>query len=179
MKFIVAGEDGVGTSISEPAMDGTAADFASWVAPHITAMSRLAGRLAPLADRDDIVQEALVRAWRRRHTYDPKRGEVLPWLLAIVADRARRTRARRSPEEVHGLGAGVSPQSPAQADRDLDLERALHTLPRHERMAVALYYFVGLGITETAAVMGVSSGTVKATLHHARSRLRNHLGGEW
>jgi RNA polymerase sigma factor (sigma-70 family) len=181
MKTIVAGEGGVGASINEPATNVTPADFASWVAPHIIAMSRLAGRLAPLADRDDVVQEALVRAWRRRHTYDPNRGEVLPWLLAIVADRARRTRTRRLPEEPHDVGPAASPVSaraPAQPDRDLDLERALRMLPRRERLAVALYYFVGLGITETAAVMSVSAGTVKATLHHARSRLRNHLGGE-
>jgi RNA polymerase sigma-70 factor (ECF subfamily) len=182
MRSIVAGEGGVGASISEPATNATPADFASWVSPHITAMTRLAGRLARPADRDDIVQEALVRAWQRRHTYDPSRGEVLPWLLAIVADRARRIRVRRLPDDVHDLGAAansVGARSPAQPDRDLDLERALHALPKRERLAVALYYFIGLDITETAAAMGVSAGTVKATLHHARSRLRNHLGGEW
>jgi RNA polymerase sigma-70 factor (ECF subfamily) len=181
MRSVVAGEGDVGTSISEPATNATGAEFASWVSPHITAMTRLAGRLAQPADRDDIVQEALVRAWQRRHTYDPSRGEVLPWLLAIVADRARRSRARRLPEDVHDVGAAahsVGARSPAQPDRDLDLERALHALPKRERLAVALYYFVGLGITETATVMGVSAGTVKATLHHARSRLRNFLGGE-
>jgi len=182
MRSIVAGEGGVGASVNERATNASPADFASWVAPHIPAMTRLAGRLAPLADRDDVVQEALVRAWRRRNTYEPHRGEVLPWLLAIVADRARRIRTRRPSEEAHDVRAAadsVIAQSPAQADRDLDLERALRTLPRRERLAVALYYFVGLDITETAAVMGVTAGTVKATLHHARSRLRDHLGGEW
>src|SRR5262245_59504996 len=120
MKSIVAAEGGVSGSIYEPATSATPADFACWVAPHITAMSRLAGRLAPLADRDDIVQEALVRAWRRRHTYDPDRGEVLPWLLAIVADRARRIRARRVPEEPHEVVPSTHSacaESPGRSER--------------------------------------------------------------
>ena len=37
--------------------------FAAWVRPHVPAMARLASRLAAGADRDDIVQEALARAW--------------------------------------------------------------------------------------------------------------------
>src|SRR4051794_8744527 len=37
--------------------------FAAWVDPELGRMARLAARLAPGADRDDIVQEALVRAW--------------------------------------------------------------------------------------------------------------------
>ena len=42
-----------------------AIDFAAWVEPELAKMSRLAARLAPNADRDDVVQEALVRAWRK------------------------------------------------------------------------------------------------------------------
>jgi RNA polymerase sigma-70 factor (ECF subfamily) len=62
-------------------------------------------------------------------------------------------------------------------DRDIDLERALRALPPRERLAVALFYFLGLDTTQTAAVMDCAPGTVKATLHHARTRLRAHLEG--
>jgi RNA polymerase sigma-70 factor, ECF subfamily len=143
--------------------------FAGWVRPHLAAMTRFAARLVPPADRDDVVQEALVRAWRRRSTYDPQRGSELAWLLAIVADRARRhwARARRTLQLVDasvGLDAA-----------DLDLERALSELAERQRMAVALYYFVGLDVATCARVMGCAEGTVKATLHQARSRLRELL----
>lgn len=40
-------------------------DFAAWVEPHLLAMKRLAGRLVRSAERDDVVQEALLRARRR------------------------------------------------------------------------------------------------------------------
>jgi RNA polymerase sigma-70 factor, ECF subfamily len=155
--------------------DRLAEDFALWVGPHLTAMTRLAGRLVPPADRDDVVQEALVRAWRRRGTYDEARGEVATWLLAIVASCARRSRVRAPRERPDE--AAVTRRTAADPDHDIDLERALRALPKRERLAVALYYFVGLDIAETAAVMGCSAGTVKATLHHARARLRAQLGG--
>jgi DNA-directed RNA polymerase specialized sigma24 family protein len=71
-----------------------AADFAAWVGPHLPAMARLAARIAPSADRDDIIQDALVRAWQRRSTFDPERGSPAGWLLAIVADQGRRHRMR-------------------------------------------------------------------------------------
>jgi RNA polymerase sigma-70 factor, ECF subfamily len=42
--------------------------FSAWVRPHLAPMARLAARLAPGADRDDIVQEVLARAWSRPRT---------------------------------------------------------------------------------------------------------------
>jgi len=115
------------------------------------------------------VQEALVRAWRRRSTYDAQRGSELAWLLAIVAGQARRhrTRARRT---LHLVDASVELNA-----ADLDLEHALSRLAERQRMAVDLHYFVGLDVATCAQVMGCAEGTVKATLHQARSRLRELL----
>jgi DNA-directed RNA polymerase specialized sigma24 family protein len=71
-----------------------ASEFAAWVQPHLPAMARLAARLvAPLA-RDDVVQESLLRAWRRHSTYDPSKGSELGWLLAIVGDQGEAAAAR-------------------------------------------------------------------------------------
>ena len=70
--------------------------FADWVGPHLPAMARLAARLAPAADRDDVVQEALVRAWTKRRLYDGDRGTAAAWLLAITADQAAKARRRAS-----------------------------------------------------------------------------------
>jgi RNA polymerase sigma-70 factor (ECF subfamily) len=57
-------------------------------------MTRLARRLAPHADPDDVVQDALVRAWQKWEQFDEARGTAATWLLAITADQARN--ARRS-----------------------------------------------------------------------------------
>ena len=147
-------------------------EFAEWVEPHLPALARLAARLAPDGDRDDVLQEALTRAWKKRHTFDPGRGTPLTWLLAITADQARRARRRRPPLAL------VTTRSPVRSlDERLDLEAAVARLPQRQRLAVDCFYFVGLSVAETAAVMACAEGTVKSTLSDARARLGAILEG--
>jgi RNA polymerase sigma factor (sigma-70 family) len=153
---------------------GTPDGFATWVRPHLAPMARLAARLACDADRDDIVQEALARAWTKRRSYDAARGTPAAWLLAITADQAgkARRRLRAAPRSLDRPEQATG--EPAGAGRDdlLDIERALRALSRRQRLAINCFYFAGLSIAETAAVMGCAEGTVKSTLSDARARLR-------
>jgi RNA polymerase sigma-70 factor (ECF subfamily) len=155
-------------SASAPA---TADGFADWVRPHLAPIRRLAARLAPDADADDVVQESLVRAWRKRAQYDARRGTPAAWLLAITADQARQARRRRRPLPLLAdLSARVR-----SADDAVDVEFAVASLSPRQRLAVDCFYFVGLSVIETAAVMRCSEGTVKSTLSDARDRLRPRL----
>ncbi|MEO7259903.1 MAG: sigma factor [Jatrophihabitantaceae bacterium] len=74
---------------------GRTAGFNDLIAPHWDVLVRVAGRLAPPGSRDDVLQDALTLAWRRRASYDPGRGSVRAWLLVITADQARRRWRRR------------------------------------------------------------------------------------
>lgn len=159
---------------TSPADDRTRKQaFAVWVQPHLSTMERLAARLVDADDRDDLVQETLLRAWRRWETYDPSRGEPLAWLLGI-AYRQRRRFARRADR----LATGCEAREVAvvQGSGDLDLERAIERLSARQRVTVDLYYFVDLDVATIATVLGCAPGTVKATLHQARARLRVLLG---
>jgi RNA polymerase sigma factor (sigma-70 family) len=157
-----------GTSTVVAGAPATAAAFADWVRPHMPAMRRLAARIAPDLDADDTVQDALVRAWHKRSQFDARRGTPAAWLLAITADQARQARRRRRPST---LLADVSARV-RSTDDAVDVEFALASLPPRQRLAVDCFYFVGLSVIETAAVMRCSEGTVKSTLSDARSRLR-------
>ena len=150
--------------------EGHGEDFTTWVAPHLRPMANLATRLVGASDRDDVVQESLARAWRRRSTYRADRGSARAWLLAIVADQARRTRTRKVRRQVP-----VDDAAP-RSERDLDLEAAIRALPRRQRRAVELHYLVDLSVADVAVVMGCSEGTVKSTLFDARATLRRELG---
>lgn len=146
-------------------------EFGAWVRPHLAAMARLAARMAPHAERDDVVQEALTRAWQKRHQYDPARGTPSAWLLAITANQARKAAARpwarnTVPDTARPTGG---------ADERMDVQRALGRLTARQRLAVDCVYFVGLSTAETAAVMGCAVGTVKSTLADARAKLRTFL----
>jgi RNA polymerase sigma factor (sigma-70 family) len=150
----------------------TATEFAEWVEPLLPKMWRLAVRMTSEADGDDVVQEALIRAWRAKATFDPRRGTASAWLLAITADRARR-RPKRPQAAWIDVGDPAAPATPT--DSRLDVEAAVAKLANRQRLAVWCLYFVGLTVSETAAVMGCAEGTVKSTLADARAKLRPWL----
>lgn len=153
--------------------------FAAWAGPALVPMTRLARRLAPHADPEDVVQDALARAWVKRRQYDAQRGTAVTWLLAIVADVARSARRTRTRwlKVVDDI-ADVPERPAAHGDPDVDLERAIARLSERQQLAVHLHYFVGLPVDETARVMDCSAGTVKSTLFDARTRLRALLGDD-
>ena len=143
--------------------------FYSAIAPHVDKMRRVAARLSGVDNRDDVVQDALLQAWRARAQFDPNKGTLSAWLLAITAHRAGKVRQREP--------VVLSPvrQPEVGADDGIDLRTAVTRLAHRERLAVDCFYFADLSIAETAAVMGCSEGTVKSTLSSARERLRGLL----
>ncbi|HEV7205712.1 MAG TPA: RNA polymerase sigma factor [Jatrophihabitans sp.] len=162
---------------TEPELSGDPGAFDEWARPSLPAMNRLARRLAPQTDPDDIVQESLARAWRKCDQFDPRRGTATAWLLAITADQARaarRSRARRL--KVVDDTSPVPDAASTDHAADIDLERAIEQLAERQQLAVHLHYFVGLTVDETAGAMACSVGTVKSTLFDARRRLRTLLG---
>ena len=151
--------------------------FAAWVGPHWSAMTGLAMRLSRPSDVEDVVQEALAVAWKQWERYDPSRGSARTWLLALTADQARRiTRRRRW--RIVPAECGAEPVI-EQVLPDTDLLRAIDTLSGRQRLAVELYYYLGLPIAEVAQTMGCAEGTVKSTLADARASLRRNLGANY
>ena len=160
----------------DPGSIRTAEAFTRAVEPHWASMAALAARAGQA--RDDVLQDALATAWRRRRSYDPGRGGLRGWLLAIVVDAASKhwRTGRRVPVPAATDGANGPEADRSQA---LDLTRALEALTRRERQAVELYYYGDLDIAATAAAMRCSSGTVKSTLADARRRLYTYLGEDY
>lgn len=158
----------IGAARAEP-------EFEAWVAPHWPAMRRLAERLVGPERRDDVLQEALVGAWRHRSRFDPDRGTLQAWLLGITANHAKK--ALRS-SRWRGAWDERTDDQDTPVTR-IDVERAIRALPSRQRLAVELCYFVGLPQAEVAAVMGCAEGTVKSTLAAARANLRFSLGEDY
>jgi len=146
------------------------AEFDTWVAPHVSAMHSFAVRLTSAGDAEDVVQDALLSAWRLRARFDPGRGSARTWLLTLVADQVRqqRRRSRRRP----ALQTGEPDCAVTDPRVDLDLRAAIRDLTERQQVAVAAYYYLDLAVEDVAAIMGCSAGTVKSTLADARARLR-------
>jgi RNA polymerase sigma-70 factor, ECF subfamily len=156
---------------------GEAEAFAAWVEPHWGLMHRHAARLVGVQPAEDVLQDALILAWRKRDHFDPARGTPRAWLLALVADQSRKHRRRVRPTVE--LEDDVPDESPAFDESGVDLGRHLAGLSDRQRVAVSLYYYADLPVTEIAQAMGCSVGTVKSTLSDARGRLRALLGKDY
>ena len=91
----------------------------------------------------------------------------MPWRQAL--DRSERIC-------LLGLVRRMLPEQPQ--DSRLDVELAMAKLPRRQRQATVLRYYLGYDVADTARVLGVSEGTIKTTLHRARHTMAAALGEE-
>ncbi|MFD5704113.1 SigE family RNA polymerase sigma factor [Streptomyces lasiicapitis] len=127
-----------------------------------------------LAEAEDAVQEAYVRAWQRwgRITRD---GDPLPWVRTVATRLAistwRRTRNRVRAHFRHGPQADVPELS---ADR-VALVEALRELPAQQRQVVVLHHLLDLPVEQVAREAGVSNGAVRTRLSRARKVLGTRL----
>jgi len=144
------------------------------------AYPRLVGALVvTLRDRaaaEDAAQDAMAKAfsqWRKVGAMDRPEG----WVFVVAVRAARRTLARE--ERLHrkladGQLLDVEIPDPLAAI-DSDLGVLLDRLTPRERMAVVLRAVADLDLAQIADAMGVKVGTVKATLHSARSKLQTEV----
>ena len=120
-------------------------------------------------DVDDIVQETLLRAWRKRGQCRAA-DDPLPWVGRIAHNEGRRYCAT-SGREV--LQANPEPLGEELADEPLG--EILASLREGERIVVELRYVHDQTHRAIAGQLGMPVGTVKARLHRARHRLKEAL----
>lgn len=128
---------------------------------------------------DDVVQEALLRAWRHPQVMQRTPAEVRAWLFRVsrnlVIDEWRTKRSRTEfssawPSDV----PIVSDPSDSVLNSHLVLD-ALKKLSPDHRIAIVECYYRGGTIAEVAARLDVPPGTVKSRLHYGLEALRTHL----
>jgi len=130
----------------------------------------------------DAAQECLVKLWQHKDHVEPGIG-CRNWLLRAAhnhcIDRIRRrnVRAEVDPEEsFEPVDVRPGPERLAASSHAAGtLERALMGLTERDRAIVLLREVEGLPYEEIASILGMNLGTLKATLHRARERLRRDL----
>lgn len=134
-------------------------------------------------DVDEVVQEALVRAWRRRNSC--RGADRMPWMRQIARNEALRLldrRRRRSEHELldddtllGGLADGKAAEREDALLLRMEVEQLVGALSVADRKLLALRYEDDLSQPEVARLMGIPEGTVKIRLHRLRGRLRKAL----
>jgi RNA polymerase sigma-70 factor (ECF subfamily) len=166
-------------------MDEKRGRFEAQVLPHLDAAYRFACCLSsPQSDADDILQEAILRAFRG---FDTLRGtQVKAWLLAIVRNcylTALKQQQKRAfvplPEEDDGQdGHAIISTTPdpegdsIRRDEGRTLDRLMAALPEEYREVLVLREIEDMGYREIAQVTNVPIGTVMSRLARARASLK-------
>lgn len=127
-----------------------------------------------LAEAQDCVQEAFIRAWDHRHQLDSSRSpeawvRTCAYRLSVSRWRAA-TRGRRPADRALQVQQDAEPTP----DR-IAVERALAKLPADQRRVIALYHVADRSIDQIAQELGIPSGTVKSRLARARTTLHGLL----
>jgi RNA polymerase sigma factor (sigma-70 family) len=153
--------------------------FEQLVVPHLNAGFNLARwLLRNPADAEDVVQEAMLRAYRFFENF--RGGDARAWLLQIVRNSCYTWLEKRRPsefttefnEEVHQLPSADPEKLAVRADEREQLVRALDSLSPRSREVIVLRELEGCSYKEIAEITGIPMGTVMSTLSRARERLQ-------
>ncbi len=173
---------------------GDQAAFAALAEPHRRELHLHCYRmLGSFTDAEDLVQETLLRAWRRRETY-AGRSTFRAWLYRIATN-ACLDHLERHPRHPGGNGevtwlqafpdrlldeaapADAEPDAAVVARETIELAFlvAVQHLPPRQRAVLMLRDVLGWPAAESAAVLEASVASVNSALQRARATLREHL----
>ena len=141
---------------------------------YATSYRRLVGQVyamcGDLAEAQDCVQEAFVRAWTKRRTLDVEQSPET-W-VRIVASRLAISRWRRAQKALRPVDRSSSPARVEEPNElRVALTRALQQIPAAQRRAIVLHHLCDLSVVEIAEETGAPTGTVKARLARGRAAL--------
>jgi RNA polymerase sigma-70 factor (ECF subfamily) len=169
---------------------GRAPDFADIYRDQLVAVWRyVRSRVHDHHEAQDVTSDVFARAWRSWGSYDPRRGEVAPWLLRI----AQRTvvdwnRKRGAIGFVDGLdldlieGAQTGPNELPEAillakEVLAEVSLALAELSERERDGIAWRFGAGLKVADVAKVLGLSTGATKMMIGRALNKVSTAMAG--
>jgi RNA polymerase sigma factor (sigma-70 family) len=136
------------------------------------------------AEAEEAAQETFLRAWRYADGYDPRRGPVATWLLAIGRNVAiDRARVRRTEPidpcallRLETIDPDASPDElQIAADEAARLRAAIVTLALEQRRALVLAAYFGRTAREIATLEDAPLGTIKTRIRTAMLKLHAML----
>ena len=124
---------------------------------------------------DDIVQNACLKAWKARKSFDPKRGKFRAWMFTITRNEFLQLMRKQRPVDYYDPAAFES-KLVQQCQLDSrsacsDAIQALFKLSDEQRDVFILVLAAGYSYEEAAAICNCSVGTVKSRINRARAKL--------
>ena len=133
---------------------------------------------------EDVVQEALLKLWKKPQSFDSRKGVKLStWMYRVVVNltldklRAKKRRGVWSDDTIDSISDDrmSAIEQMVMNERQELLEKAIMKLPERQRVALNLCFFEGLSNKEAAYILGVGVKAVESLLMRAKASLKNNL----
>ena len=148
--------------------------------PHLRAYARMLCHDRDMAD--DVVQNACLKAWNARKSFDPKRGSFKSWMFTITRNEFLQLLRKKRPVDCY---APEDFETRLIQDCQLDSRtdcseaiRQLFALNREQRDVFILVVAIGYSYEEAAVICGCEVGTIKSRINRARAKLAEMRSAE-
>lgn len=125
---------------------------------------------------DDVVQNACLKAWRARASFDPEKGSFKSWMMTITRNeflqdlRKNKRMDSHAPSDLEDwLVADCQLAKQAECS---DAIQQVFTLEQDQRDVFILVVAMGYSYEEAAKICNCTVGTVKSRIHRARAKLQ-------
>lgn len=133
----------------------------------------------------NLLQDAFVKAWTNRETYDPAKGRLFTWLYNITRNvcidyyRSRQYKKGKAALLSNDISLLVNTKQANQTPDAIGIFQVLNMLRKEEKQVVELMYFKGFTQKEIAGLMNMPLGTVKTRMSMAIRNLRSFFMNDW
>jgi RNA polymerase sigma-70 factor (ECF subfamily) len=131
---------------------------------------------------EEVTLDVYLQVWRQADRFDPARGRVSTWLLAMARSRAIDKLRVRPQELSHSESLETvaetrseipgPEEAAAVAQQQTQVRQALNALSDEQRRAIELAYFSGLSQSEIALKLNEPLGTIKTRIRNGMLKLR-------
>ena len=122
------------------------------------------------ADADDVVQNALLRAWNKRGSFSGKTDALSAWVVKIVISESYNFLRKKQKEKSKLKLFSIPSAEENPALRTLDA--AIEQLPELYRDTIHIALLSNLSIEESSQILGCSPNTLYQRIHKAKNMLR-------
>ena len=130
---------------------------------------------------DDVLQEVFIKCWNKLDTFN-QQSKLSTWLYKIAHNEALQW-LRKNKKYIQSNLQQINQQhipittifAKDAKEISLILEKALLNLPQKQRLVFQYKYFEDLSYKEIQEITGVSIGGLKASYHHAVTKIKNYI----
>lgn len=149
----------------------TQEEFADRIVAMQGTLYRVSTTILPqLCDREDAVQSAIEKAWRKQSKLRDDLA-MRAWVIRILINECYALLRRRERERP----SDTLPDRETTPDAQPDLYQMFTSLDEKYRLPMVLYYVEGYSVAETARMLRMPQGTLKSRLHRGRLLLKDTL----